>query len=141
MGIRLRTLRIGSRAFTWHATIHHVAGSGDCHRCLRVRVWGAGKNGRALQADLLSGTWPSRWGSCCTDTAFPASGAVKILIRYALGHGWDPELRGGTFLLSEADHDAEFTLPGYLLTDRLGSAAGGDPTARVIRAYELRQAA
>jgi hypothetical protein len=33
------------------------------------------------------------------------------------------ERRGGTFLLSEHEHAAGFTLPDFLLTDRLRTAA------------------
>ena len=70
---RLRRLHIDGRTFVWRAEIRHVQGSGDCHRCVRVRVWGSGKNGQVLQADLLSLSWPSQWGACTTDGTYPAS--------------------------------------------------------------------
>jgi len=127
--IRLRRLHVGARAFGWRAEIRHVRGSGDCHRCIRLRVWAAGRTIRALQADLLSRTWPAPWGACATDDAYPAAADVRALIAYALGHGWHPAERGGTFVLSEAFH--AFSLPGFLLTDRLQTENGGDPTARV----------
>ncbi|MFF5085122.1 integrase [Actinoplanes sp. NPDC000266] len=138
MRTRLRRLHIGARSFAWRAVVDHVQGSGDCHRCVRVRAWGAGKTGRALQVDLLSTAWPAPWGACATDGAYPASADVRATIDYALKHGWEPELRGGTFVLSEAEHSGCFALPGFLLTDRLRTPGGDDPTGRVIRAYEAR---
>ncbi|MEE6310432.1 integrase [Plantactinospora veratri] len=139
MRTRLRQIRVNARTLVWRAEIHHVQGSGDCHRCIRVRVWGAGKTSQALQADLLSLAWPAPWGACATDGAYPAPADVRALISYALEHGWQPELRGGTFVLSEHEHAARFSLPGFLLTDRLLTLESADPTARVIRAYEAQQ--
>jgi hypothetical protein len=136
---RLRRLRIDARAFVWRAEIRHVPTDNDCHRCIRVRAWGDDKCGRALQADLLSATWPSPWVVCATDGAYPTSGDVRALICYALEHGWQPELRGGEFILSEREHSARFSLPGFLLTDRLCTEDSTDPTAQVIAAYEARQ--
>jgi hypothetical protein len=69
---------------------------------------------------------------------YPASADVRAVICYALTHGWQPERRGGTFVLSEHEHAAGFTLPDLLLTDRLRTPESVDPTVRVIRAYELR---
>jgi hypothetical protein len=123
----------------WRAEIQHVHGSGDCHRCIRVRAWGAGKNSRALQADLLSLAWPAPWGACATDGAYPTSADVRAVIDYALDHGWQPEVRGGTFVLSEREHAARFSLPDFLLTDRLCTPESADPTVRVIRAHAARQ--
>ena len=71
MRTRLRQVRIGARVFAWRAEIHCVQGSGDCHRCICVRVWGAGKTSQARQVDLLSVTWPAPWGACATDGAYP----------------------------------------------------------------------
>ena len=138
MRTRLRQLRIDARIFVWRAEIHHVQGSGDCHRCIRVRAWGAGKTSRALQADLLSLTWPAPWGACATDGAYPAPADVRAIISYAAKHGWRPELRGGTFVLSEREHAARFSLPGFLLTDRLRTSESADPTIRVIYGYQAR---
>jgi hypothetical protein len=66
---------------------------------------------------------------------------VRAVIGYGLEHGWQPERLGGTFVLSENEHGATFTLPDFLLTDRLLTPDSADPTARVIRAYQLRQPA
>jgi hypothetical protein len=139
MRTRLRQVRVDARTFVWRAQIHHVQGSGDCHRCIRVRAWGDGKTSQALEADLLSVAWPAPWGACATDGAYPAPADVRAVISYALEHGWQPELRGGTFVLSEREHATRFSLPGFLLTDRLRTPVGADPTVRVIRAYEAHQ--
>ncbi|MFI7214231.1 hypothetical protein ACIBP4_23915 [Micromonospora maritima] len=56
------------------------------------------------------------------------------MVDYALRHGWEPERRGGTSLLSEREHADGFRLPGFLLTDRLRGPEGGDPTTRVVQA-------
>ncbi|MFI0351329.1 hypothetical protein [Actinomadura sp. 9N407] len=135
---RLRKLHIDGRTFVWKATIRHVPGEGDCHRGIRLRVWGSGKNGRILQADLLSKSWPGPWGACATDDAYPTLADVRTVIGYGLKHGWDPDARGGFHLLTERDHDWE--LPGFLLTDRLLDPTAPDPTNRVIHAYEQRTA-
>ncbi|WP_249999164.1 integrase [Actinoplanes sp. M2I2] len=141
MRTRLRRIRLDGRTYTWRAEIGHVRGSGDCHRCVRLRAWGAGKTGRALQADLLSTAWPAPSGACATDGSYPTTAEVRAIITYALGQGWPPDRRGGTFVLSEREHAARFALPGFLLTDRLRTAEGADPTARVIKAHEARPAA
>jgi hypothetical protein len=138
MRTRLRQQRIGVSTFTWRAEIHHVQGQGDCHRCIRVRAWGAGKTSQALQADLLSVTWPAPGGACATDGAYPTPADARAIIAFALDHGWHPDLRGGTFVLSEREHADRFSLPDFLLTDRLRTLEGTDPTIRVIRAYEAR---
>lgn len=138
MRTRLRRLRIGAATFVWRAEIDHVKGSADCHRCIRIRAWGNGKTSQALQADLLSLTWPAPWGACATDGAYPTTTDIRALIRFALDHGWRPEVRGGTFVLSEREHADQFRLPGFLVTDRLRTSEGADPTARVVRAFEAR---
>ena len=115
-----------------------MQGNGDCHRCIRVRIWGAGKNGQALQADLLSLTWPSPWSVCATDSAYPLPSDIRALIRHGLSAGWEPAHVGGTFCLSER-HDPGFALPGFLVTDRPTDPAAADPTARVIHAHEQRR--
>jgi len=135
---RLRRLRIDGRTFVWQASIRHVQGSGDCHRCIRVRVWGAGKTSQVLQADLLSVAWPAPMGACATDGAYPTPSDARAIISYALKHGWQPERRGGAFVLSEHDDAAGLTLPDFLLTDRLRTLESADPTVRVVRAHELR---
>jgi hypothetical protein len=135
---RLRHLRIDARTFVWRAEILHIQGSGDCHRCIRLRVWGAGKTSQVLQADLLSIAWPAPWGACATDSAYPAPSDVRAVISCGLRNGWQPEKRGNTFVLSEHEHAAGFTLPYFVLTDRLRTPDSADPTAQVIRSFELR---
>ncbi len=133
---RLRELHVAGRSFVWKAEILHVPAEGDCHRCIRVRVWGSGKNSQALQADLLSTSWDSHWGACATDGTYPSSGDVRALIVYAVAHGWEPDRVGGTFLLSERDH--AFELANFLITDRLHDPTAPDPTARVQRRFVAR---
>nr|WP_166640607.1 hypothetical protein [Amycolatopsis sp. SID8362] len=128
----MRTLRIGERAYTWRATIGQVAGDGiDFHRCVRVRVWGAGKTGCALEADLLSKATSVGWTPAATDGSYPEPADVRSLVEHALALGWNPSALGGTFRLTE-EHGLE--LPGFLLTDRLRDPDAPDPTGRVIRA-------
>jgi hypothetical protein len=135
---RLRQVRIGERTYAWRAEIRHVNGSGDCHRCIRVRAWGAGKTSQALQADLLSVTWPAPWGACATDAAYPAPSDVRAIIGYALKHGWQPDRLGEAFVLAEREHADTFSLPGFLLTDRLRTPESADPTIRVTHFHETR---
>lgn len=131
---RLRKLRAGEREFVWKGKIHHVSGGRDCHRCVRLRVWGAGKNSRVLQADLLSkAVLP--WG-CASDNSYPTPKDVREVIDHALTHGWDPDAAGGVFFLSEDEHAAAFELTDFLLTDRLRDEGAPDPTARVLSAFE-----
>lgn len=141
MRTRLRKLRVGEREFIWKAQIRCVRGEGDCHRCIRLRVWGAGKNSRVLQADLLSKSWPAPWGACATDGAYPASHDVREIIGHALANGWEPDVVGGAHLLTESEHAPALELTGFLLTDRLWRPDAPDPTARVIRAHEQRASA
>ena len=122
---RLRRLRVDGWPFVWRAEISHVRGSGDCHRCIRVRAWGAGERSQALQADLLSLTWPAPWGACASDGAYPEAADMRAAIGYAMEHGWQPDRLGGTFVMSEREHAALFSLPGFLLTDRLASDRSG----------------
>jgi hypothetical protein len=66
-----------------------------------------------LQADLLSkAVLP--WG-CATDCSHPTPRDVRTVIDYALAHGWDPDLIGGTFSLNEREHDPAFELPDFRL--------------------------
>src|SRR6202022_4245140 len=118
--------------------IRCVRGGGDVHRCIRLRVWGAGKNSRALRADLLSKSWPSPWGACAADDAYPTPADVRAVIDRGLGRGWDIDVVGGTFLLTESEHAAEWELARFLLTDRLRDPGAPDPTSRVIVAFEQR---
>ncbi|PGH46500.1 integrase [Micromonospora sp. WMMA1996] len=134
MRTRLRRLWIDGRMVTWRAEIRHVPGSGDCHRCIRLRVWGAGKTGEALQADLLSTAWGTPWSACATDGAYPTPADVRAVVGYALRNGWRPDRRGGTFVLAEREHASRFRWPDFLLTDRLRGLGGGDPTRRVAEA-------
>lgn len=92
-----------------------------------------------MYLDLLSVAWPAPWGASATDGAYPVPADVRTVISYALEHGWQPVLRGGTFVLSEREHAVRFSLPGFLLTDRLRTPDSADPTDRVIRAYEARR--
>lgn len=132
MRTRLRRLRVGERDFTWRATIGHGDGDGvDSHRCVRVRVWGAGKNSRALEADLLSTAMSVGWTPAATDGSYPTPADVRCLAEHALTLGWDPDAVGGTFRITER-HGWE--LPGFLITDRVRDPGAPDPTARVIRA-------
>ncbi|MEU4475410.1 integrase [Micromonospora sp. NPDC023888] len=139
MRTRLRRIWIDGRPFVWRAVIHCVPGSGDCHRGIRVRAWGAGKTSRKLEVDLLSITGPSKWDACATDDSYPTGADVRAVISYALENGWQPEQRGGTFVLSEREHGARFSLPGFLLVDPVRTAESADPTAQVTRAYQARQ--
>lgn len=118
MKIRLRRLRIGTREFRWTAEpcgFHDIRQ--DYHRCVRVRVWGGGKNGRMLRVDLES-TDPGPWGGV-PDSAYPAPNIVRAIVDYALDHGWDPLAAGGR--PHELGTDAEAELPGFRITDRLRS--------------------
>jgi hypothetical protein len=132
MKTRLRTLQIGARRYAWMARIRHASGEHDCHRAIRLRVWGNGKNSRALQVDLLSNTPPGPWGACVTDSAYPTSGDVRMVVEYALVNGWDADEVGGTFVLTESGHASAFELRDFLITDRLADPNAPDPTARVL---------
>ncbi|AWS41498.1 hypothetical protein [Streptosporangium sp. 'caverna'] len=138
MKTRLRMLRVGDRGCAWTARICHVKGEVDCHRSIRLRVWGAGKNSRALQVDLVSKFWPGPWGACATDNAYPTSKDVREVVDYALEHGWEPDAVGGTFSLTESEHAMAFELTDFLITDRMRDPDAPDPSARVIHAYEQR---
>jgi len=118
MRIRLRQLHVDARPFTWRAEILHVGSSGQ--RCIRVRVWGAGKTGRALQADLL----PAPTGAeAADDGAYPTADEVRAIVRHGLQLGWQPDERGGTFVLS-GQNAAGFAVPGF-------TVAGSDLTAQI----------
>jgi hypothetical protein len=137
MRTRLRMLRIGDRGYTWTARLCHVKGEADCHRGVRLRVWGAGKNSQMLQVDLVSKPWSAPWG-CATDNSYPTSKDVREVVDYALEHGWEPDAVGGTFLLTESEHATAFELTDFLITDRIRNPDAPDPSARVIHAHEQR---
>jgi hypothetical protein len=131
---RLRVLRVGNRGCAWTAEICHVRGESDCHRCIRLRVWGSGKNGRVLKVDLLSKAPPGPWSACATDNTYPTPRDVRAVVDYALVHGWEPDEVGGTFLLAESEHAAAFELTHFLITDRVRNPDAPDPSARVLDA-------
>lgn len=115
MKIRVRTLRTGTREFRWTAEVcGHYDIERDYHRCVRVRAWGGGKNGRRLLVDLES-TNPGPWGGV-PDSSYPTPGAVRAIIDYALVNGWDPAATGRWH---ELGIDAEVEIPGFRITDRL----------------------
>jgi hypothetical protein len=112
---RLRTLRIGAREFRWTAQLCGFTDPRlDYHRCVRVRVWEGGKNGRVLPADLASvnqGPWAD-----VPDSSYPTPGAVRATIDYALDHGWNPAATGGHHELRAG---AGPEIPGFDVTDPL----------------------
>ncbi len=83
---------------------------------MRVRVWGGGKNGCVLGADLESAS-PGPWGGV-PDSSYPAPGAVRAIIDYGLQHGWDPAAAGGCHQLESG---AELEIPGFRVIDQLSS--------------------
>jgi hypothetical protein len=83
-------------------------------------MWGAGKNGRALQVDLLSKASPGPWGDAsASDCAYPVREDVAALIAYSLERGWAPDARGGTFVLTGSEHASLVILPDFVITDLL----------------------
>ncbi|MGI5166588.1 hypothetical protein ACQEU3_19765 [Spirillospora sp. CA-253888] len=111
---RLRKLRAHGREFRWKAEVRHVPA-----RCIRLSVWGAGKNSRMLRADLLSKSGPGPWGPGTTDQAYPTPADVRAVVDYGLAHGWEVEAVGGTFVLAGREHAAGLALADFVLTDRL----------------------
>ncbi|MEU8179279.1 integrase [Micromonospora sp. NPDC049044] len=123
MRSRLRTLHIDGREFTWKADIRSTAGSdGRLHRCIRLRVWGAGKSGRALQVDLTERPTGASDGQYVeTDVhgsgeayPYPTTADVRVLVHYGLGAGWAPQALGGTFTIAPP---AELELPRFAITE------------------------
>lgn len=136
---RLRKLQVGGRDFVWRARIGFLRGDGvDVHRCINIRVWGAGKNSRPLVADLLSTSMSVGWTPAATDSAYPATSDIQQLIACALRLGWEVEARGRPFLLTES---SGLELPGFLITDRVRNRDAMDPTALVLRANESQPTA
>ncbi|MFF3251228.1 hypothetical protein ACFYWP_09490 [Actinacidiphila glaucinigra] len=115
MKLRMRTLRIGDAEFRWTAELCNYVDGTDCYRCVRIRIWGGGKNGQVLRVDLVSTSDAGPWGHC-TNGAYPTPGAVRKVVDHALAIGWDPATVGGRFLLTET---AELEIPGFEVTDRL----------------------
>ncbi|MEH1167054.1 integrase [Micromonospora sp. CPCC 205539] len=116
MRSRLRKLHVDGREFTWKADLRDTSGvDGRLYRCIRVRVWGAGKNGRALQADLTEWPYPAHWEE---KYPYPTAENVRELARYAISIGWAPEAVGGTFRITAA---ADVALPGFAVTDLLSA--------------------
>ena len=116
MKARIRVLRIGAMELRWTAELCsyrdiHL----HYHRCVRVRAWGGGKNGRMLRADLAATTDQGLWGDA-PDAAYPAPRIVRAIIDYALDHGWEPAAIGGRH---ELGTDAELEIPGFRITDQL----------------------
>ncbi|MFG2058111.1 integrase [Micromonospora sp. NPDC048930] len=111
MRTRLRRLHVDGRAYTWRAVITAATGpDGHYHRIVRVRVWGAGKNGCALQADLVERydgpeTYP-----------YPGAEDLRALIRYGLRAGWAAGAVGGAVVLREGSGPV---LPRFAVTDLL----------------------
>ncbi|MEV4131920.1 integrase [Dactylosporangium sp. NPDC049742] len=113
MRSRLRKLHIDEQEYTWMAQIRAASGpDGRRHRCIRIRVWGAGRTGCALQADLTVRRQPV----VAEEDAYPypAAADVRALIDYGLRAGWKPQFRGGTFQVASA---ANMALPGFVVTD------------------------
>ncbi|MFI6869462.1 hypothetical protein [Nocardia sp. NPDC050406] len=134
MRTRLRKLHAEGRTFVWRAKIGTVRGDGvDTHRCIDVRVWGAGKNSRALVVDLLSKSMGVGWTPADTDGAYPDASDIRKLITRGLELGWEVDARGGAFRLTES---CGLDLPAFLITDRPQRPDAPDPTARVIQANE-----
>ncbi|RZU52338.1 hypothetical protein EV385_4196 [Krasilnikovia cinnamomea] len=124
MRSRLRKLHVDGREFTWKAGIRAVRGSdGDRRRCIRVRVWGAGKAGRALQADLIEHPPPA---SGAEAYSYPTAEDVRVLVRYGMLAGWMPAAAGGTFRVSST---ADLALPGFAITELLWAAEQPHPDA------------
>jgi hypothetical protein len=110
---RLRRLHVDDRAFTWKADIRAARGAdGRRHRYIRVRVWGAGKNSRVLQADLREVPNPAAPGE--TTYEYPSAAIVRKLVTWGLAAGWAPDEIGGTFTATAAHGPA---LPGLAVID------------------------
>ena len=112
---RLRKLHLDGREFTWMADIRSAPGTdGRRHRYIRVRVWGAGKTGCVLQADLTEMPTPASPEE--TTYAYPSAAIIRQLVTWGLTAGWQPEQVGGVFRVSAA---AGPVLPGLGLVDVL----------------------
>lgn len=117
MRARLRKLHIDGREYTWKADVRAAPGpDGRRHRCIRIRVWGGGKTGCALQADVTERSHPA---AAEESYPYPAAADVRALIDHGLRAGWVPATRGGTFQITSG---AGVALPGFVLTDLLWTA-------------------
>lgn len=114
----MRQLHLGGRTFAWHV----AATGGNCYcevSAYRLRIWGAGQASRALRVDLVSTAWLAPPEAGVLDGGYPTPARVRTVIEYALSRGWDPTARGGSFVLTEADHTHGLEVPGFAVTDRL----------------------
>jgi hypothetical protein len=112
---RLRTLRLDGRSWTWTARTGRLRDADGQHRWIRLRIWGAGKNSRVLQVDLLS-TRPrgNEWRDPADDdSAYPTPADVRTVIEHAVGRGWDPDASGPAFTLT----DPVAALSGFRVAD------------------------
>ncbi|MGA4729698.1 integrase [Micromonospora taraxaci] len=124
MRARLRQVHIDGHTYTWRAVLHRVPVNGFHQRAVYVRAWGAGgKNSQRLEADLLSAPGPY-----VVDNGYPTPADVRAVIICGLESGWQPEQRGGTFVLSDREHGANFAVPGFQLTNPVRPGASGHPT-------------
>ena len=112
---RLRKLHLDGREFTWTADIRPAPGAdGRRHRYIRVRVWGAGKTGCVLQADLTETPTPATPEE--TTYAYPSAAIIRQLVTWGLVAGWKPDQVGGIFRVTAT---AGPVLPGLTLVDVL----------------------
>lgn len=110
---RLRKLHFNGREFTWMADIRAGPGAdGRRRRYIRVRVWGAGKTGCVLQADMTESPAPATPDE--TTYAYPSAAIVRRLVSWGLEAGWQPEKVGGVFRVSSTVGPV---LPGLSLVD------------------------
>ncbi|MCG5438249.1 integrase [Micromonospora foliorum] len=124
MRARLRQIHVDGHTFTWRAALHSVQVNGFHHRAVYVRAWGSGgKNGQKLEADLLSAPGPY-----VVDDGYPTPADVRAVIICGLKSGWQPEQRGGTFVLSDREHGANFAASGFQLTNPVRPGESADPT-------------
>ncbi|WP_444948587.1 integrase [Micromonospora ureilytica] len=125
MRARLRQIHLDGHTYTWRADLHRVQVDGFYHRAVYVRAWGAGgKNGQKLEADLLSAPGPY-----IVDNGYPTPADVRAVIICGLKSGWQPQQRGGTFVLSDREHGASFAASGFQLTNPVRPGESADRTA------------
>ncbi|WP_327034354.1 integrase [Micromonospora ureilytica] len=125
MRARLRQIHIDGHTYTWRAALHRVQIDGFHHRAVYVRAWGGGgKNSQKLEADLLSAPGPY-----VVDDGYPTPADVRAVIICGLESGWQPEQRGGTFVLSDREHGASFAASGFQLTNPVRPGESADRTA------------
>jgi hypothetical protein len=111
---RLRSLYQHGRSWTWTVTIGEVTDDHFRRRSIRLRIWGAGKNSRAAQVDLISTTPTSgRAEPADDDSAYPSAEHVRLVIDHALESGWNPDATGGTFLIPDTGRAGHLELIGF----------------------------